>query len=162
MSLTSPTLHMQCGKIASGKSTLALKLSSADGAVLLSEDQWLKALFFDQMSSGTDYVRCSSRLRTIMGPHIATLLDASVSVVLDFPANTVEQRSWMLSIIEETSALHQLHVPDDICLARLRRRNAGGDHAFAPTKKQFRQFSKHFVAPTPDEGFNMLVHREIG
>ncbi len=165
MSLKSPILHLICGKIASGKSTLAAKLSTAEGAILLSEDQWLKALFFDQMATGADYSRCSTRLRAIMGLHISRLLNIGVSVVLDFPANTVEQRTWMLGIIRETGADHQLHVldvPDDICMERLRRRNAQGEHAFAPTEEQYHQFSKHFALPLPDEGFNVLTHREVG
>lgn len=39
-----PTLHMLCGKIASGKSTLAARLSATPGTVLVSEDAWRTAL----------------------------------------------------------------------------------------------------------------------
>ncbi|MEM7506740.1 MAG: ATP-binding protein [Pseudomonadota bacterium] len=153
---------MFCGKIASGKSILALQLSRTNGGVLLSEDKWLEALYFDQMSSGADYVRCSLKLRSAIGPHVVTLLDAGLSVILDFPANTVEQRSWVFEIIEKTGALHQMHVlnvSDDVCLSRLRNRNARDDHAFVVTEKQFRQFSKHFAPPSPDEGFNVVTHQ---
>ena len=163
MSATSPTLHMLCGKIAAGKSTLANKLGSGNSTVLVAEDDWLHALFSDEMSSATDYVRCASKLRSIIKPHISSLLNAGVSVVLDFPANTVETRNWMRSILEGTSASHQLHVlcaPDELCLRRLRKRNADGDHPFTATEEQFRQFSKHFVAPSPTEGFNLVMHDE--
>ncbi|KIC39460.1 AAA family ATPase [Leisingera sp. ANG-M7] len=158
-----PTLHMLCGKIAAGKSTLAKRLASGSGTVLLAEDKWLNALFSNEMTSALDYVRCSSKLRSIMGSHVSSLLNAGISVVLDFPANTIETRSWMRSILEETSASHQLHVlcpPDDLCLQRLRERNARGDHPFAATEEQFRRFSKHFVPPSPAEGFNLVVHEE--
>lgn len=161
MSHTSPTLHMLCGKIAAGKSTLASSLGKTERTILLSEDSWLKDLFSDQMSSTSDYVRCAAKLRQVMGPHVASLLNAGVSVVLDFPANTVETRAWMRGILEQTNAAHQLHVldaSDPICLDRLHRRNAGGDHPFAATEAQFRQFSKHFVAPSPDEGFILVRH----
>lgn len=163
MSSTTPTLHMLCGKIAAGKSTLANKLGSRNGTVLVSEDDWLHALFSDEMSSASDYVRWASKLRSVMGPHISSLLNAGVSVVLDFPANTVDTRNWMRSILKETSASHQLHVlcaPDELCLRRLRNRNAQGDHPFAATEEQFRQFSKHFVAPSQAEGFNLVMHDE--
>ncbi|MBR9651874.1 AAA family ATPase [Thalassovita aquimarina] len=165
MSLTSPTLHMLCGKIAAGKSTLASRLAGLDGTVLIAEDDWLNALFAEEMSSPSDYVRCASKLRKVMGPHITTLLNAGVSVVLDFPANTVENRDWMRGILEATNASHQLHLlvsSDELCLARLRERNAQGDHPFAVTEAQFRRFSEHFVAPSPDEGFNIVVHDEQG
>lgn len=42
MASNPPTLHMLCGKIASGKSTLARRLADADSTVLLVEDEWLK------------------------------------------------------------------------------------------------------------------------
>ena len=162
MKQTSPVLHLLCGKIAAGKSTLASNLSATSNSILISEDQWLKALFSDQMETGADYVRCSERLRSIMKPHVAMLLTAGTSVVLDFAANTVGQRRWMHDIIRETGAAHQLHfldVPDDVCLDRLRARNATGVHEFSPTEEQFQQFSRHFVAPTPEEGFEIVTHR---
>lgn len=156
-------LHMMCGKIAAGKSTLAAQLGRAEGTILVAEDTWLQALFADQMASPADYLRCSSKLRAIIGPHVSSLLRAGVSVVLDFPANTVEQRDWMRTILATSRAAHQLHVmlaTDEICLARLRERNARGDHPFAVTDEQFRRFSKHFVAPSPDEGFNIVLHED--
>ena len=154
-------LHMLCGKIASGKSTLAARLAEADGTVLVSEDVWLNALFADQMTTPRDYVRCAAKLRSAMGPHVSALLNADVSVVLDFPANTVEARDWMRSILDATGAGHALHVmttPDETCLRRLHARNAGGDHPFAATEEQFALFSKHYVAPSPDEGFTLVRH----
>ena len=161
MSAPQPTLHLLCGKIASGKSTLAARLAQAPTTVLIAEDDWLHALFADDMSSLSDYVRCAARLRVAMAPHVAALLDAGLSVVLDFPANTRETRAWMRGLLDRTGAPHVLHVldaSDSACLARLRARNAGGDRPFAATEAQFHQVSKHFVAPAPDEGFNLVIH----
>jgi predicted kinase len=161
MTRHAPTLHMLCGKIAAGKSTLAAQLARKPGTVLISEDAWLKPLFADQMVTGADYLRCSTRLRAAMGPHVTTLLEAGMSVVLDFPANTVETRAWMREILGQTDTAHQMHVlttPDAVCLARLQARNAAGDHAFAATEEQFRRFSKHYAEPTPEEGFTLVFH----
>ena len=36
-----PTLHLVCGKIAAGKSTLANRLANAPATVLISEDYWM-------------------------------------------------------------------------------------------------------------------------
>lgn len=161
MNSETAVLHMLCGKIASGKSTLAAQLAARPRTVLVAEDIWLKTLFADELHSLEDYVRCSSKLRNAMEPHVAGLLDAGVSVVLDFAANTVRQRGWMRRIIESTEAVHQLHVldvSDEVCLARLRARNAAGDHPFAVSEAQFHQFMSYFAAPTADEGFNLVVH----
>ncbi|MDJ0858295.1 MAG: ATP-binding protein [Dinoroseobacter sp.] len=158
----SPALHMLCGKIASGKSTLASRLASAQGTVLLSEDDWLSALFRDRMKSPKDYVECSAKLRGALGPHISSLLQAGLSVVLDFPANTVDNRAWMRGIFENAGSAHQLHivdVSDEVCLARLRDRNARGEHPFAVTEEQFHRFSTFYSPPTADEGFNLVIHR---
>lgn len=159
--MAGPVLHMFCGKMAAGKSTLAARLSEPSGMVLITEDEWLSALYGEDMRTGADFLAYSGRLRAAMGPHISTLLGAGVSVVLDFAANTRASRNWMRIMLDESEADHYLHVltpPDDVCLQRLHARNAKGDHPFAPTEEQFFQFSKHFMRPTPDEGFNLVMH----
>lgn len=155
------TLHLMCGKIAAGKSTLAARLAASDAAIVLSEDDWLSALYADQMATPADYLRCTGLLRKAMGPHVVTLLRAGMSVVLDFAANTVAQRVWMRGLIDAAGAKHVMHVletPDEVCLARLRARNAAGDHPFAATEAQFHLFARHFVPPGPDEGFVIRRH----
>jgi predicted kinase len=156
------TLHLLCGKIAAGKSTLTAELGTLPNAVVVREDEWLSRLYPDEMVSVQDYVRCSARLRNAMAPHLVSLLKAGVTVVLDFPANTLLTRQWMRMIVDEAKVRHELHyldVPDDICRARLRARNASGEHEFAASDEQFDVITKHFVPPTPDEGFNVVVHR---
>ncbi len=163
MSQAIPTLHLLCGKVASGKSTLAAEIAERDAAVLISEDEWLSALFGDQMKSLQDYVNCALKLRPVMGSHVASLLKAGVSVVLDFPANTIENRAWMRDLLEGTAAQHHLHfldVPDEVCLHRLHERNREGAHAFAATEDQYRRIARHFVPPSPEEGFNIITHRQ--
>lgn len=153
------TLHMICGKMASGKSTLTAELAQAPGTVVISEDFWLARLFGPEMHEVADYIRCSRRLREPMTPHIQDLLRAGVSVVLDFPANTVPTRAWMRTLFEGAGADHRLHVidvSDEICKARLRARNAEGLHDFAATEAQFDAITSYFVLPSEDEGFTVV------
>ena len=159
--MSAPTLHMICGKIAAGKSTLAASLEQHRRTVRLSEDSWLATLYSDQMESFQDYLRVSSKLQTIMTPHVTELLQAGLSVVLDFPANTRNQRAWMREVIDRSGADHQMHLlltPDAVCLDRLRARNADGTHPFAATEAQFEQMSRHFSPPTEAEGFTLIHH----
>lgn len=154
-------LHLLCGKIASGKSTLAAELGAAPACVVISEDQWLAALYQDEMQSVADYVRVAAKLRKAMTPHLVALLHAGVSVVLDFPANTRANRDWMRSVIEASSAGHQLHyldVADALCKSRLHARNQGGEHAFAATDEQFALITRYFEPPQEEEGFNLVRH----
>jgi predicted kinase len=156
------TLHMICGKIAAGKSTLAAELGSRPATILISEDAWLSCLYEDEQKTIDDYVRNSRRLRKVMGDHIVTLLQAGLSVVLDFPANTPASRQWMRSLFERAGARHKLHfldVPDDLCKARLRARNAAGTHAFSATDAEFDLFTSYFVPPSADEGFEVEIYR---
>jgi predicted kinase len=96
-----------------------------------------------------------------MGPHVVDILRQDLSVVLDFPANTVNWRSWMRSLISEAHVAHELHVldfPEAICKERLRQRNDGGEHPYQVTEETFDLFTSYFVPPGPDEGFNVIVH----
>src|SRR5919206_1995638 len=94
-----PVLYLLCGKIAAGKSTLARRLAERPATLLISEDHWTSNLFADDLRTIDDYARLSARLRAAMGPHIIDILRQGLSVVLDFPANTVRQRNWMGSLI---------------------------------------------------------------
>lgn len=150
------TLSILCGKIASGKSTLAAQLIHQSGGIILSEDSWLSLLFKESMHSVEDYIHYSARLKAAIKPHAIALLRAGVNVVLDFPANTLASRQWIMSIIEESGASHQLHylaVSDEVCKMRLRKRNTAGEHDFAATDAQFDLISAYFVEPQPEEEF---------
>lgn len=161
MHTQTPVLHILCGKIASGKSTLAARLATEPGNVLIAEDAWLNALFAEELQTLQDYRRCSLRLRSIMAPHVTALLKIGVSVILDFPANTHDQRRWFKEIVEMSGVSHNLHfldVRDEVCLTRMRARNVAGDHPFAVTDAQFHEFTSYFTAPSADEGFVVVRH----
>jgi predicted kinase len=154
---------MICGKIAAGKSTLAARLSARPGTIRISEDEWLASLYKDEQKTIEDYVRNARRLRDVMGDHVVALLQAGLSVVLDFPANTPANRQWMRSLFERAGADHRLHfldVPDEVCKARLRARNAAGTHAFNASDEEFDLFTSYFVPPSADEGFEVAFEGE--
>lgn len=159
---TPAVLHIVCGKIAAGKSTLTQRLAAAPMTVRISEDDWLARLYPGEILAIADYVRCAGRLRTAMAGHVEALLAAGMSVVLDFPANTTATRAWARGIFEQAGAAHRLHyldVSDEVCKARLRARNAAGEHAFETSEQAFEQITRHFAAPTADEGFDIVLHR---
>lgn len=154
-------LHLLCGKIAAGKSTLARRLAQAPASILISEDDWLSRLYPNEIHAIEDYVRCAGRLKAAMAGHIEALLVAGISVVLDFPANTVSSRRWARDILDRTGAIHQLHfldVADDTCRTRLHARNAAAGHPFRTSDAEFDQITSHFVAPLEEEGFNIVRH----
>jgi len=64
----------------------------------------------------------------------------------------------MMSIVNESGAQHLLHylpVSDEVCKARLRLRNAAGEHNFAASDEQFELITRYFVEPKAEEGFHI-------
>ncbi|MGE8131945.1 AAA family ATPase [Methylobacterium sp. NPDC080182] len=162
MSTNETTLHLVCGKIAAGKSTLVTELGRRLSTVIVREDHWLSRLYPGEQNTLDDYVRNSTRLRSAIGPHLIDLLRNGLSVVLDFPANTPNSRAWMRTLFEDARCAHQLHyldVPDQVCKARLKRRNESGEHEFIVSDEEFDLITAYFVPPSLDEGFEVFVHR---
>lgn len=134
--MPNPVLHLITGEIASGKSTLGKSLAAEDSAILLSEDQWLSRLYPDQIKSIIDYVRLVRQIREVVGPLVTDLLRAGVTVVLDSPANTPQDRHWLRGLSDAAGVSHCVHyieVDDDTCRTRLHLRNQRAEHEFAAT-----------------------------
>lgn len=156
-------LHFLCGKLASGKTTLARRIAEEKRAVLFSEDLWLSRLYPGEIADFADYLRCSRRLRAALAPHVTELLRAGISVTLDFAGNAPAERAWARSLFEQAGAAHVLHVidtPDSLCKAQLARRNADlPEGAKATTEQEFDAITRHFLPPSPVEGFTIVEYR---
>lgn len=161
--MTRPTLHLMCGKMAAGKTTLARRLASEHQAVLIAEDLWLQRLFGQEIETFEDYRKYAARLKTVVGPHVQDLLRAGLSVVMDFPANIPATRLWLRSLFEAASAEHVLHfvdTPNTRCLEQLARRNRElPEGSKRMTEAEFEAITALFVPPAPDEGFNIRLYR---
>jgi predicted kinase/GNAT superfamily N-acetyltransferase len=151
-----------CGKMASGKSTLARELAAREHAVLFVQDEWLDALYPGAIVNVASYLEYAGRINRLLAPHVVALLSRGVSVVLDFPGNTRNQRAWFRDIIDRAGANHELHFVDTaeaICKAQLKARSA---HLPPGTKwtteEDFELISSHFRGPTDDEAFNIVLH----
>jgi len=148
--------------MASGKSTLARDLARRENAILLVQDEFLDHLFPDEIVDIPGFVRCSSRLKNALGPHICALLSKGISVVLDFPGNTKAQRAWFRELFEQANAEHELHfvdVSDTLCKRQLKERSkdllAGTPWT---TDAEFEAITAYFQPPSEDEGFNVIRH----
>lgn len=145
--------------MAAGKSTLAKQLSEEHNALLIREDKWLAELYPNEITNIRSYLTYSSRLKELVTPHIQQLLALNVSIILDFPANTVQQRGWFKSLydpLEIDHILHYVEASDELCKRQLRQRskNKPAGTAFT-TDVEFDEITKYFQAPTIDEGFNL-------
>lgn len=159
---TSGKLMFLCGKMAAGKSTLARDLAERENTVLLVQDEFLDHLFPGEIIDIPDFVKCSSRLRNALGPHVCALLSKGISVVLDFPGNTRAQRAWFRELFERADAEHELHfvdAPDAVCKRQLKERSKDLP-AGAPwtTEAEFEAVTAYFQPPAEEEGFKIVRH----
>ena len=156
------TVYFMCGKMAAGKSTCARELAQTKNAVLLIQDEFLDAFYPGEILSIQDFVKYSARLRDALSLHIQDLLTRGVSVVLDFPGNTRDQRQWFREIIEGANVEHELHfidMPDDLCKRQLRQRSETLPAGSAwTTDAEFDAITAYFQAPADDEKFNIIRH----
>jgi len=150
-----------CGKMGSGKTTLSHKMAVSTGAIRLSEDEWLEALFPTEIDNLDDYVKYSARLKPLMSSHVRNILNSGVSVVMDFPANTVTQRAWFKEIFSKSHIPHKLiyiDASDQICLSQIKsRRIEQPERAKFDTEEVFNQVTRYFQPPSQREGFNIVV-----
>ena len=160
MSGSKPMLHFMCGKMAAGKSTLARKIAAQQEAILICEDLWLSRLYPDEIKSFDDYLQCAARLKGVVAPHVVDLLRQGISVILDFPGNTPNQRAWFRGIVEAAEADHLLHfpdVPDAMCKTQLQKRNHElPEGSQVMTEEEFELVTSYFVPPAEEEGFHIL------
>jgi predicted kinase len=159
---TSTKLIFLCGKMAAGKSTLARDLAKRENVILLVQDEFLDALFPGEITNLAGFVKCASRLRSALAPHVCALLSKDISVVLDFPGNTKEERAWFREIIERAKVEHELHfvdASDALCKGQLADRSKSKP-ADAPwtSEAEFEAITAYFQPPSEDEHFNVVRH----
>src|SRR5687767_8153685 len=141
-----------CGKMAAGKSTLARELARRENAVLLVQDEFLDRLFPGEITDIPGFVKCSSRLKNAFGPLVCALLRRGISVVLDFPGNTIAQRTWFRELFEHADAEHELHfvdASDALCKRQLKERSKDSP-AGTPwtTDAEFEAITAYFQPPS--------------
>lgn len=157
------TLHILCGKIASGKSTLSKQLVEDYNAILICEDIWLQRLYKTEIKDFQDYLKYAEKLKTVVKPHVQELLKNGISVVLDYPANVPNQRAWLKEIYEEIGGEHLLHFlnkSDDLCLKQLEKRNLEKPEGSTEISvEQFNYITSFFKAPESVEGFNVKIYK---
>jgi len=153
-----------CGKMAAGKSTLSKELAAREDAVHLAQDGLLGALYPGEFTDLAAFVKYSTRLQSVLTPHIVALLTKGVSVVLDFAANTRRQRAWFRQLIEMSGSDHELHfivACDELCKRQLRQRSQElglPSGAKWTTEADFEEVTAYFDPPAVDEGFNVIRH----
>lgn len=142
---------------------MAWELARENNAILLVEDDWLSQLYPQEIATIPDYLKYAPRLQGVISSHVTSLLSRGVSVVMDFPANTVMQRQWFRELFEKAGSAHILHyldVSDKMCKQQLKNRSEGKPEG-APftTDSEFDAITRYFQPPSEAEGFDMVRHQ---
>jgi predicted kinase len=147
--------------MAAGKSTLARQIAKEYNAILFVEDELLAQLYPDEIADIPSYIKYSPRLRTAISSHISDLLSREISVVLDFSANTINQRKWFRGLFEKANAAHKLYfinATDDLCKRQLKERSKNQSESAFVSDTVFEEITKYFQPPSEEEQFNIVIY----
>ena len=149
-------LILFCGKMGAGKTTLSKNIVSKEDSVLISEDEWLSSHYPELIKSFEDYIKYSQLIKPFVKDLVQSILCAGVTVVMDFPANTIKQRKWLLSLSQEVGAEHELFfldMSDEQCLTHIaKRRIEQPEREQFDSEDVFYEVTKYFEPPSIDEG----------
>jgi predicted kinase len=140
-------LYVICGLPGAGKTTRAIAIAKATGAVRLCPDEWLEAMGISLVDYSIRF-----RLQDHMLIHGETLLRAGVSVIVEFGSWSRSERESIRRIAIHTDALTELHFVDAPLSELARRvRERGGPDAKSLLEDVLLKSSEKFERPTADE-----------
>lgn len=162
-------IHLVCGPIGAGKTTIARSIANEFGAIRFSEDEWLEKLFvpdapYGLMDESPDviaawaiekYQRCRNQIWLVC----QQLLSNRLPVVLDGAAATKEQRDQIRGKAEDSGVGFMLHyVTADQTTRRQRvlNRNTekGMTYSLHVTEGMFDLMESFFETPSASELIN--------
>ena len=150
------TLHLLCGMICSGKTTLAARLQRETGAFPLSVDELMLSLFEPYM--GDAYAPMLEKATEYLYRQAERLLAAGLDVTLDFGFWTPESRRDARVRFERAGhrvLLHYLPIESAEWERRVDRRNAevaaGKRFVYSLDENMRRTFPGRFIPPSPEE-----------
>ncbi len=149
---------MICGKLCSGKSTLARKLSENERSVILSIDEFMLALFGPY--TGDKHDEYTAAIKSILIEKAARIAIAGPDVILDWGFWQRKDRDQIRSYFENKGivcTLIYLRIDDETWKNRIRMRNnaisSGLAAAYPVDDGLMKKFSILFEEPDESECF---------
>jgi predicted kinase len=154
-----PAVHMICGTLGAGKTTLARRLAGETGGIRFSLDEWIMQLFGTEVPEPMQFPwwheraqRCSSQI----WPLCTQLLSHELDVILDFGFALRQHRAEYLALAHAAGAQVKLYVVNadaELRRQRVRARNEQRRETFAltVTDGMFDGSETCWEPPTSDE-----------
>jgi predicted kinase len=154
-----PTIHMLCGFICSGKTTLAQKLERKLKAVTFCHDEWMARLFGQEFSDERG-VAYAPKVHALISRTYEKLLKLKIDIVLDdgfwrkCDRDNMRKRAVQLGAKPK---LYFLDCPKDILIQRLRERDAKRKpDSVIVSEAKFKISWKYFEPPGTDEEYELV------
>lgn len=156
-------LHLICGLVGSGKTTLARQLAQELAALRLSRDEWMIRLYGSLPWDGPAYVQALGPCTELLWDVALEVAGVGASVVLDWNFWSRARRAEALARGVTAGVpvrLHWLDVDLEVAVQRAKARLLAATPLVHPiTEDGIRHFATIFEPPTPDEGLSITVHR---
>jgi predicted kinase len=146
------TVHLVCGFLGSGKTTLAKALTTREAAIRFSVDEWYLRLFAQGPTYELDH-GALKRLLDVLNDLWPEVARAGSNVVLDFGFWSRALRDDVRRRAHDVGAaarLHWLQCRDDVAVARCLARNGQAD-SFLISEQGYYELKPYFEPPQGDE-----------
>lgn len=154
-----PTIHLVCGSTGAGKTTFSMRLADETGAIRLSIDEWMTALFGPDQPAQIEFawmIERVNRCEAVMWSVAADAARRGVASVIDCGFTRAEHRRKFANLAADAGlpvALHWLDVPVEERWRRVARRNAERGETFRleVTRPMFDFVEGLWEPPAPEE-----------
>ncbi len=145
-------VYIMCGKVGSGKSTYAAKLSEEIGAIILSVDQMMLTVYGREIpcSEHKNYIEKVKKSLFSMGHQI---LKRGLPIIIDFGFWTKEERVAVRNEFDRYPLeILVLDVDEELLYERVANRNkAGRDIEYHMSKETHKVLNQRFEMPCNEE-----------
>ncbi len=145
-----------CGKIASGKSVYAQRISRQENAVLLSVDELVLSVLGNDLGEKHDAV--TQRVQSYLFEKSLEIVHAGTNVLLDWGFWTKARREEARAFYRQhgiVSEFHYIDVPDDVWRRNIEKRNQavrdGKSDAYFVDEGLLEKLESLFEAPSREE-----------
>ena len=156
-----PIVHLMCGLVAGGKTTLARQLAKELPALLFSRDEWMIRLY-GLSYDDPRYVEHLDPCTELIWDVVMDALRLGVNVILDWNHWSRQRRADALDRARTAgfdAVVHFLDVPVDTAIQRARHRlSTRPADAHRIDAAAVRHFATIFEQPTDDEGLQIIRH----
>lgn len=154
--INTPTAHLLCGFIGSGKTTFARRLAKETGALRFTKDEWMVEIFGNNPPKDK-FAEYDSNMTKLTTETALRCLRAGVSVILDDGFWYRKQRDEMRQQLKEIGAVakfYYIDTPVEIMKARTMKRSENpGTDSFYIMEEEFDNYFNMFEPPAADEEF---------